>query len=132
MTSGNPVVLVNRTSEVLSFVVDGQHFKINPGENFGFHSGQVRFAKTQNIVRGTENYSTTRFESLVGVKGTTDDVSPISNEDLQAAIELSNGERFDRSSMGPGAQRTTKINSRHQSIGRIAALSGSESMAIGE
>jgi hypothetical protein len=127
--NGSPVVLVNRTQRVLMFVADGQHHQLAPGENYGFNSAQVYFAKAQNPQMGSEDYHTLEYTSLVGVKGAEgDDCSPIDeSEDLG-----SNGERFNYASLPDGGKGRVKIAARHQPIrGRIAGIAGAESMAVG-
>jgi hypothetical protein len=123
--TGNPVVLVNRTSRILEFVADGQQHQLMPGENFGFNSAQARFAKSQNTLKGSEDYHTMRSTSLVGIKD-KDDCSEIGDEVLNAAST----ERFDRATM-PGAEKFVLVPVRHRVLGRIAGIAGGESQAIG-
>lgn len=91
---GETVTLINRTKKtVLHCTFDGQVFTINPGENHGFPKEAVSFAKRQNPVLGTEHpYNPLKFESLVGVKGSKDPVTPM--EQSKTAVE-----RIDRSQM---------------------------------
>jgi hypothetical protein len=124
--TGNPVVLINRTSRVLTFVADGKQYELTPGENYGFNSAQARFAKAQNPLMGSEDYHTLRTESLVAIKGSKDPVDEISDEVLNAAPL----ERFDRSSM-PGASNVKSIRARHQMLGRIEGAANEFSQAIG-
>lgn len=94
---GSPIVLVNRTGDVLKFTADGQHFELQPGENYGYVEGHAYFAMAQNPLMGSEDYYTLDFQSLVGVKGKTD-CTPFSDEQLLHAMESI--ERFDRKASG--------------------------------
>lgn len=123
---GSPVVLINRTSRILEFVADGQHYQLSPGENYGFNEGHVPFAKAQNPLMGSEDYHTLSFQSLVAVKGSKDDVSEISDSELQEI------ERFDRDSM-PGANLVKLVPVRHRVMrGQVASLAGASSMAASD
>ena len=123
---GSPVVLINRTPRILKFVADGQHYELVPGENYGFNEGHVPFAKNQNPKMGSEDYHMLTFETLVAVKGTKDDASPIAEEELQAI------ERFDRLSM-PGADKIVLVPIRHKALrGNVASLAGASAYAVGD
>jgi hypothetical protein len=96
------VTLVNRTKGPLKATYDGQDIPIQPGLNHGFPAVAVSFAKAQNRVMGsTHPYSPTSFESLVGVQGTTDPVTPIEQSD---AIEI-----YDRSKFGGLAEQAVRV-----------------------
>lgn len=84
------VTLVNRTSRVLNVRYDGEDISLQPGENPGFPNVAVPYAKRQNILMGSRHpISPTKFISLVGVKGTKDDITPITDATmLEADKEL--------------------------------------------
>ncbi len=127
---GNPIVLVNRTSHPLHFTKGGRQFTVMPGRNYGFTSDQVRFAKAQNPLLGTEDYLTRKFESLIGVEGTKDPVDPIPD----AVLEAASPERFDRNSfVDPRLRNVEMIRGRvAESRDEVATLAGPDAMAIGE
>ncbi len=80
------VTLVNRTSRVLSVRYDGEDISLQPGENPGFPAVAVPFAKRQNPLMGSKHpINPNRFISLVGVKGSKDDCTPIPDAVLEAA-----------------------------------------------
>ena len=88
MSSGNSICLVNRTDTPLSFVFDGRHYILEPGENWGYQEGHAAFALKQNPVMGSEDFNTTLFESLVGVKGNPEyPCDALSDEVLLAHLE---------------------------------------------
>lgn len=91
---GETVTLINRTKKtVLHCTFDGQVFTLEPGQNHGFPKEAVGFAKRQNPVLGTEHpYNPLKFESLVGVKGSKDPITPM--EQSKTAVE-----RIDRTKM---------------------------------
>jgi hypothetical protein len=105
--TGAPVILVNRIGEVLNFVADGQHYVLQPGENYGFNEAQAPFAIRQNPLMGSEDYYTLDSQSLVGIKGQTD-CTPLSDEVLLAAMDCV--ERFDREKSG--LRKGTKVRGR--------------------
>lgn len=96
------ITLVNRTSRVLNVRYDGEDITLKPGENPGFPLVAVSYAKRQNPLMGSMHpTSPTKFISLVGVKGTKDDVTPISDETLAHAdrkreVYDRNGEHWGR------------------------------------
>lgn len=102
--TGDPVILVNRTSQELQFTADGRTHKLKPGDNYGFSQGHVRLAMAQNPLMGSEEYHSLNFTSLVGVKKTDGEaypetpIDPIDDDTLLAAMESI--ERFDRASAG--------------------------------
>lgn len=62
------VIVVNRTSVPISYMFDGAQYVLEPGEN-AIPIEHVEFAKTQNVVMGTENpLNPAQYVSLVGVK----------------------------------------------------------------
>ncbi len=72
---------------------DGASIPIKPGKNYGFPAIAVGHAKAQNRIMGsTHPYNPTKFDSLIGVDGTKDPVSPI---EQSTKIEV-----FDRSQIG--------------------------------
>lgn len=80
------VTLVNRTSRKLNVRYDGEDITLLPGENAGFPKVVVPYAKNQNPMMGSKHPIDPRlFICLVGVKGTKDDISPISDEDMAIA-----------------------------------------------
>lgn len=96
---GSPIVLVNRTGDILNFTADGIHYSLTPGDNYGFVEPHAYFAMAQNPLMGSEDYYTLDFQSLVGVKG--DPLrpdTPYSDEELLAAMD--NIERWDREKSG--------------------------------
>jgi hypothetical protein len=96
------VTLVNRTKAPLKVTFDGQDIPIAPGPNHGFPAIAVRHAKAQNPRMGTQHpFDPTRFESLVGVDGTTDPITPLEQSD---AVEL-----LDRSKLGGLAEQAVRV-----------------------
>lgn len=90
------VTLVNRTSRVLSCRYDGEDINLQPGENHGFPLVAVPYAKKQNPLMGSGHpINPAKFISLVGVKDTKDDVTPI--DDATMAIADTKLELLDRS-----------------------------------
>jgi hypothetical protein len=82
------VTLVNRTDRVLNVRYDGEDMKLKPGENPNFPVVAVPYAKAQNPLMGSRHpNSPGKFISLIGVKGTKDDCTPIPKEVLDAADE---------------------------------------------
>jgi len=62
------VIVVNRTSVPIAYMFDGAQYMLDPGEN-AIPIEHVEFAKTQNIVMGTENpLNPSQYVSLVGLK----------------------------------------------------------------
>lgn len=85
-TFGSSVTIVNRTDRPLNVRYDGEDITLQPGENPGFPSVAVPYAKNQNPLMGSKNpINPTKFICLVGVKGTKDDCSPIPPEVLAIA-----------------------------------------------
>lgn len=85
-TYADSVTLVNRTSRLLFVRYDGEDMRIPPGENPGFPRVAVPFAKKQNPLMGSKHpINPNRYISLVGVKDSKDDVTPISDETLKRA-----------------------------------------------
>ena len=82
----NSVTLVNRTNRDLTVRYDGEDTTIHPGENPGFPSVAAPFAKRQNPLGGSRHpLNPVQYISLIGVKGTKDDCTPISDETLALA-----------------------------------------------
>lgn len=80
------VTLVNRTSRPLNCRYDGEDIVLPPGEIPGFPKIAVPYAKKQNPLMGSKHPSNpTKYICLVGVKGTKDDVSPISDATMAIA-----------------------------------------------
>jgi hypothetical protein len=80
------VTLVNRTSRPLNCRYDGEDITVQPGENPGFPRVAVPYAKKQNPLMGSKHpVDPRKYISLVGVKGTKDDVTPIPDEVMLAA-----------------------------------------------
>lgn len=80
------VTLVNRTDRELTVRYDGEDIKLHPGENPGFPAVAVPYAKKQNPLMGSKHpINPTKYISLVGVKGTKDDITPIPPEVLAKA-----------------------------------------------
>lgn len=123
---GEPVVLVNRTKRNLTFIADGRGYTLTPGDNYGYHTGHVRFAKSQNPVMGTEDYFSRTFQSLVGVKGTKDDCSLIDESAITAS------ERFDVESLEPLAQKGRAVESARYrpSQGRLGPGAGTNAIPL--
>jgi hypothetical protein len=84
------VTLINRTKGTLQCTFDGHTYDLVPGENHGFPKVAVPFAKRQNPVMGSEDpYNPIKFNSLVGVKDTSDPVTPIKQTDAVERIDRS-------------------------------------------
>lgn len=80
------VTLINRTSRILAVRYDGEEIELLPGENPGFPAIAVAYAKVQNKLRGSLNpINPYKFICLVGVKGSKDDLSPITDETMALA-----------------------------------------------
>jgi len=102
------VTLVNRTigagdqERDLNVRYDGEDLTLKPGENPGFPLIAVRFAKVQNPLMGSVHpVNPNKFISLVGVKGSKDDITPIPRDVLlRASTKLEsvdrNGEHWRR------------------------------------
>jgi len=85
-TFKDSVTLVNRTSDPLNVRYDGEDITLQPGENPGFPLVAVGYAKRQNPLMGSKHpINLNKYISLVGVKGTKDDVTPIPQEVLDRA-----------------------------------------------
>jgi hypothetical protein len=62
------VTVVNRTSAPIQYMYDAAEHILQPGEN-AIPVQHVRFARTQNIVMGSENpLNPAQYVSLIGVK----------------------------------------------------------------
>lgn len=128
MPTGNPVTLVNRTDSVVKFVADGRHYDLQPGDNHGFLEGHSFFALKQNPVMGTEDYTTVRSDSLVGVKVNGKEhpefpCSPLSDEVMLGHLDAK--ERFNRKTtprQNVEFARTTGISARAAMAGLDPAL----------
>ena len=98
---GDTVTLVNRTSKTLIPGVrfDGREYPIEPGENSGFPKAWVPFAKSQNKLLGSQQpFNPTAYISLVGVKDTKDDCSPIEQSNEPQCLDRSGDKRRGRRS----------------------------------
>ena len=85
-TFNNSVTLINRTNRELNVRYDGEDIKLKPGENPGFPLVAVPYAKRQNPLMGSKHpINPMKFISLVGVKDTTDNITPIPQEVLDRA-----------------------------------------------
>lgn len=86
------VTLINRTTRNLGVRYDGEDIVIKPGENPGFPKEAVPFARKQNPLMGSRHpVDPRRYTSLVGVKDTKDDCSPIPEAVIrtgEATLEL--------------------------------------------
>lgn len=85
------VTLINRTPRVLSVRYDGEDISLKPGENPGFPTVAVPYAKKQNPLMGSKHpINPTKYICLVGVKARDgekqrDDVTPIPEDVLRRA-----------------------------------------------
>jgi hypothetical protein len=125
---GDPIVLVNRTSNDVSFVADSRHYILKPGKNYGYVQGHAFFALSQNPLMGSEDYHTLDFQSLVGVEGQTD-CTELTDEALLEAGELM--ERFDRSTAGLAPTKTVKTRHPAPRGRQVASTANSNALAIG-
>lgn len=103
--TGEPCILVNRTSSPLEFVADSRHYKLLPGDNVGLNTGHAPFAMAQNPLMGSENFHSLEFQSLVGIKGVTD-CAPIDEDEL--LVSYDKVERFNREEAGLAKVKTVK------------------------
>lgn len=127
---GDPVILVNRTTEPLPFVADGRHYVLEPGDNYGYVSGHVQFALAQNPLMGSEDYHTLDFQSLVGVKGSKEYPSdPIPEEVLIAAMD--EVERFSRVDSGLAPVKRVRPRSAMPRGRAVASLANANALAMG-
>lgn len=129
---GAPVILVNRIGETLKFVADSRHYELEPGDNFGYVEGHVPFALAQNALMGSEDYHTLEFRSMVGWKRDgkeQTDCSPISDDDLLAAMECV--ERFDRQTSGLAPKVQVRPRTPPPRGRSVASNANGNSMAIG-
>lgn len=132
--TGNPIVLVNRTTSPLTFVADSRHYELKPGANYGYLEGHARLAQAQNPLPGSEIYHSLDFTSLVGVKDIEgkeiSDCSPISDETILEAEEQSLGERFDR--QASGLRDVKSVRNRHPKLNsRITTAADQTVLAVG-
>lgn len=86
------VTIINRTigagefERDLNVRFDGEDILLKPGENHGFPLVAVPYARKQNPLMGSKHPTNpTLYISLVGVKGTKDDVTPIPEDVLARA-----------------------------------------------
>lgn len=76
------VTLTNRSSKTLNAIFDGQTFVLKPGDNHGFPSVAVQYAKDQNPLMGSQDrYDFYGNKFLVGVKAWGDPVTPLEQSD---------------------------------------------------
>jgi hypothetical protein len=119
MARSNITIVVNRTEAPVSYMYNGDIKELAPGEN-AIPEVEVEFAKTQNIVMGTEDpLNPAVYTSLIGRKG-KDDCSAISfiqDENRQVHAMFEDGtslpvgiERIDRRQLGEGLQGTIVKN----------------------
>jgi len=127
---GAPIILVNRVGEELKFVADGQHYVLQPGDNYGFVQGHAYFAMAQNPLMGSEDYYTLEFKSFVGVKGQTP-CDPLSDEELLIGMDCL--ERFDRGSAGlrPAERVKPRYRMPKGRTGEVVSAANENAMAIG-
>lgn len=88
------VTIVNRTKGAGGFETDltvrydGEDIVLKPGDNPGFPMVAVPYAKKQNPLMGSKHPTNpTKYISLVGVKDTKDDITPIPESVLRRASE---------------------------------------------
>lgn len=134
---GTPVILVNRIGEDLEFTADGQHHILTPGDNYGFVEPHAFYAMKQNPLMGSEDYYTTEFRSLIGVKERDGKersdcpCGPISDDDLLQAMDAI--ERFNRDDAG--LRPTIVVKPRHRMprgrTGEVTTGASGNAMAIG-
>jgi|SRR5688572_11388963 hypothetical protein len=100
--TGEPCVLINRTSQPLTVTKNGVSKILKPGKNL-LTTDWIRFAKMQNPRMGTFDQSGMNGDYLVGVEG-HDDCSMIA-----PGQEHKNGglEKFDRTAEGFDATAAT-------------------------
>lgn len=86
------VTIINRTigagsmERDLNVRYDGEDIVLKPGENHGFPKIAVPYARKQNPLMGSKHpINPAIYISLVGVKDSKDDVTPISEETLRKA-----------------------------------------------
>lgn len=107
MQFGDTVLLVNRTSKMLSAQWDGAHYHFEPGEtpNVPFNIAQA--AVKQNPLLGSEDPlgDPNIFYSLFGIKGARDPFGDCSPIEQSAASE-----RLDRSKMLHSGRAAKKMN----------------------
>ena len=119
------VTLVNRVKRILPCIYDGDHYEITPGENVGWPKVMVSFAKNQNPRMGTQDpYVGSKFESLVGVKGTKDPIDPI-DEKKEMAVE-----RLDRKKVMGQGRFAVPIEGRVFHPSEIAEEDGKDALSL--
>lgn len=115
---GPIVCLVNRTEHDLRAVKDGKVLVLKPGDNW-INSDWVRYAKAQNMVPGTRNYSTLEAQFLVGLRGTSDAIDTIPDDVLatfpiegldRSALPLQRQQVVERSHAFPRGRAGTAID----------------------
>ncbi len=110
--------LVNRTSDDLEVIWDGQPFILHPGVNENVPQVVALFAKRQHPVMGTENpYSWDIIDCKVGIKvakGDTqkDDISKLTAADLNKSVE-----RLDRTHLPAASVEDSGMRISRASIG---------------
>jgi hypothetical protein len=82
---GDTVTIVNRAPWPLNVRWDGKDVTLQPGETPGFPRMAVPYAKNQNPLMGSEDpYDPTKFEYLVGVKGSKkDNLEPLTAAEIE-------------------------------------------------
>lgn len=83
------VELINRAPIELAVMFDGQTATLKVGSNF-VPKVVVPFAKNQNPIMGTQdpyNPHISGCQFLVGVKGTKDDITPLTVEEWEAHLQ---------------------------------------------
>ncbi len=98
---GPIICLVNRAPFPMIVTKDGKHTRLEPGDNY-VNSDLVRFAKQQHPIPGTQDpYNPYVCQYLVGVKGSNDNIEPLTQE----LLDLLPRERLDRTKYPIDKQR---------------------------
>ena len=122
---GDTVTLINRTSKVLSVRFDGRDYPIDPGENLGFPRTWVWYAKQQNKRMGSEHlYDPNQYVSLVGVKDTKDDCSPIEQSDAPQCLDRSDEKAYGKRSKVIKGTPATPFEASYRGGGEEGGFSG--------
>lgn len=86
------VTIINRTigagafEQDLNVRFDGEDITLKPGENHGFPKVAIPYARKQNPLKGSKhNINPNVYISLIGVKGSKDDCTPIPESVLATA-----------------------------------------------
>ncbi len=120
------VELINRAPVSLSVMFDGQSKELKPGSNF-IPKVSVSYAKSQNPVMGTHSSYDPHVsggQNLVGVKGTKDNVTPLTPEEWAAHLDApcrdNVQQRFeDKYGMDPKAKLVSRGKGRQTSANSL-------------